>query len=130
MSEETKLKQDLLNLANNLDSAEGVILLKGINSEEMKVSDVLYLQVNPLFAISPLLAAVTDLYEKALSGLEFGLSKGEFSEKDIKEVLAEIRVMIDKFGLITLDLDEESKERRNLIISRGIGSKEVEKEEN
>ena len=130
MSEETKLKQDLLNLANNLDSAEGVILLKGINSEEMKVSDVLYHQVNPLFAISPLLAAVTDLYEKALSDLEFGLSKGEFSEKDIKEVLAEIRVMIDKFGLITLDLDEESKERRNLIISRGIGSKEVEKEEN
>ena len=130
MSEETKLKQDLLNLANNLDSAEGVILLKGINSEEMKVSDVLYLQVNPLFAISPLLAAVTDLYEKALSGLEFGLSKGEFSEKDIKEVLAEIRVMIDKFGVITLDLDEESKEHRNLIISRGIGSKEVEKEEN
>ena len=130
MSEETKLKQDLLNLANNLDSAEGVILLKGINSEEMKVSDVLYHQVNPLLAISPLLAAVTDLYEKALSYLELGLSKCEFSEKDIKEVLAEIRVMIDKFGLITLDLDEESKERRNLILSKGVGSKEVGKEEN
>lgn len=130
MSEEIKLKQDLLNLANNLDSAEGVILLKGINSEEMKVSDVLYHQVNPLLAISPLLAAVTDLYEKALSDLELGLSKGEFSEKDIKEVLAEIRVMIDKFGLITLDLDEESKERRNLISPKGIGSNQVEKEEN
>lgn len=117
-------------MSNNLDSAEGVILLKGINSEEMQVSDVLYHQVNPLLAISPLLVAVTDLYEKALSDLELGLSKGEFSEKDIKEVLAEIRVMIDKFGLITLDLDEESKERRNLIIYRGIGSKEVEKEEN
>ena len=36
MSEEIKVKQDLLDLANNLGSAKGVILLKGIKTEELE----------------------------------------------------------------------------------------------
>ena len=42
MSEEAKVKQDLLNLANNLDSAEGVIVLKGMNTGDMNDFDMFY----------------------------------------------------------------------------------------
>lgn len=36
IEEAQKVKQDLLNLANNLDSAEGVIVLKGIGNKAVE----------------------------------------------------------------------------------------------
>ena len=43
-----KVKQDLINLANNLDSAEGVIVLKGMNTGDMNDFDMFYYEANPL----------------------------------------------------------------------------------
>ena len=130
MTEEMKLKQDLLNLANNLDSAEGLIILKGMNTGDMNDFDMLYHKTNPVLAIPALLATLTDVYESALSDMEFGLAKGEFSKEELKQMDATISSMFLKFNLLTKDLYEESLERRQLILAKGIGSKEVEKEEN
>lgn len=130
MTKETKLKQDLLNLANNLDSAEGLIILKGMNTGVMNDIDMLYHETNPVLAIPALLATLTDLYESALSDMEFGLAKGEFTPEELKTMDTTISSMISKFNLLTKDLYEESLERRRVIVFKGIGSKEVEKEEN
>ena len=130
MSEETKLKQDLLNLANNLDSAEGLIIPKGMNTGDMNDIDMLYHETNPVLAIPALLATLTDIYESALSDMEFGLAKGEFTPEELKTMDSTISSMILKFNSLTKDLYEESLERRQMILTKGIGSKEVEKEEN
>ena len=130
MSEEAKVKQDLLNLANNLESAEGLIILKGMNTGDMNDFDMLYHEANPLLAIPTLLATLTDIYESALSGMEFGLAKGEFTPEELKKMDATISNMLLKFNLLTKDLYEESLERRKTIRLKGIGNKAVEKEEN
>lgn len=129
MADVQKLKQDLLTLANNLDSAEGLIILKGMNTGDMNDIDMLYHETNPVLAIPALLATLTDLYESALSDMEFGLAKGEFTPEELKTMDSTISNMILKFNLLTKDLYEESLERRKVIVFKGIGSKEVEKEE-
>ena len=130
MSEETKVKQDLLNLANNLGSAEGVIVLKGINTGNSDDLDVLKYDINPLLAIPALLSLVSDVYESSLSSMEFGFAKGEFSKEELKDMDSSINDMLLRFNSLTQDLYEESLERRKVISLKGIGSKEVEKKEN
>lgn len=125
-----KVKKDLLNLANNLDSAEGVIVLRGMNTGDMNDFDMLYHEANPLLAIPVLLATLTDIYESALSDMEFGLAKGEFTSEELKKMDATISNMILKFNLLIKDLHEGSLERRKTIQFKGIGNKAVEKEEN
>lgn len=130
MSEESKVRQDLLNLANNLDSAEGLIILKGMNTGDMNDFDSLYHKANLLLSIPVLLATLTDIYESALSDMEFGLAKGEFTPEELKKMDATISNMILKFNLLIKDLHEGSLERRKTIQFKGIGNKAVEKEEN
>lgn len=130
IEEAQKVKQDLLNLANNLDSAEGVIILKGMNTGDMNDFDMFYYEANPLLAIPVLLATLTDIYESALSDMEFGLAKGEFTPEELKKMDATISNMLLKFNLLAKDLYEESLERRKTIRPKGIGNKAVEKEEN
>ena len=125
-----KVKQDLLNLANNLDSAEGVIVLRGMNTGDMNDFDMFYYEANPLLAIPVLLATLTDIYESALSDMEFGLEKCEFTPEELKKMDATISNMILKFNLLIKDLHEGSLERRKTIQFKGIGNKAVEKEEN
>lgn len=129
MSEETKVKQDLLNLANDLGTAEGVIVLKGINTGNFDDLDVLKYDINPLLAIPALLSLVSDVYESSLSSMEFGFAKGEFSKEELKDMDSSINDMLLRFNSLTQDLYEESLERRKVIALKGIGSKEVEKEE-
>lgn len=127
MSEETKVKQDLLNLANDLGTAEGVIVLKGINTGNSDDLDVLKYDINPLLAIPALLSLVSDVYESSLSSMEFGFAKGEFSKEELKDMDSSINDMLLRFNSLTQDLYEESLERRKVIALKGIGSKEVEK---
>lgn len=129
MSEETKVKQDLLNLANDLGTAEGVIVLKGINTGNSDDLDVLKYDISPLLAIPALLSLVSDVYESSLSSMEFGFAKGEFSKEELKDMDSSINDMLLRFNSLTQDLYEESLERRKVIAFKGIGSKEVEKEE-
>lgn len=129
MSEETKVKQDLLNLANDLGTAEGIIILKGINTGNSDDLDILKYNINPLLAIPALLSLVSDVYESSLSSMEFGFAKGEFSKEELKDMDSSINDMLLRFNSLTQDLYEESLERRKVIALKGIGSKEVEKEE-
>lgn len=129
MSEETKVKQDLLNLANDLGTAEGVIVLKGINTGNSDDLDVLKYDINPLLAIPALLSLVSDVYESSLSSMEFGFAKGGLSKEELKDMDSSINDMLLRFNSLTQDLYEESLERRKVIALKGIGSKEVEKEE-
>lgn len=129
MSEETKVKQDLLNLANDLGTAEGIIILKGINTGNSDDLDVLKYDINPLLALPALLSLVSDVYESSLSSMEFGFAKGEFSKEELKDMDSSINDMLLRFNSLTQDLYEESLERRKVIALKGIGSKEVEKEE-
>lgn len=129
MSEETKVKQDLLNLANDLGTAEGIIILKGINTGNSDDLDVLKYDINPLLALPALLSLVSDVYESSLSSIEFGFAKGEFSKEELKDMDSSINDMLLRFNSLTQDLYEESLERRKVIALKGIGSKEVEKEE-
>ena len=130
MSEVQKVKQDLLDLANNLESAEGVIIVKGMNTGDMDDFNMVYYEVNPLLAIPALLSTLTEIYKSALSDMELGLAKGEFSPEELKDVDSTISGMLLKFNLATKDLYEESFEHRKTILSDGIVSKAVEKEEN
>lgn len=130
MEKVQKVKQDLLDLANSLDSVEGLIILKGMNTGDMNDFNMLYHETNPVLAIPALLATLTDIYESALSDMEFGLAKGEFTPEELKTMDTTISGMLLKFNLLTKDLYEESLERRETIKPRGIGSKEVEKDEN
>jgi len=127
---ETKVKQDLLNLANDLGTAEGVIVLKGINSGNSDDLDVLKYDINPLLAIPALLSLVSDVYGSSLSSMEFGFAKGEFSKEELKDMDSSINDMLLRFNSLTQDLYEESLERRKTIQFKGIGNKAVEKEEN
>lgn len=128
MSEEIKVKQDLLDLANNLDSAKGVILLKGINTGNVDDLDVLYHQVNPQLAFSALLSILTDVYESILSNYELGLVKGDFTEEEVKEMNPMTDGMVDTFTRLRKELAEKSYARR-LAILKGIKIEELEKEE-
>ena len=119
-----KVKQDLLNLANNLDSAEGVIVLRGMNTGDMNDFDMLYHEANPLLVIPVLLATLTDIYESALSDMEFGLAKGEFTSEELKKMDATISNMILKFNLLIKDLHEGSLERRKTIHLRVLETKQ------
>ena len=125
MSEETKVKQDLLNLANDLGTAEGVIVLKGINTGNSDDLDVLKYDINPLLAIPALLSLVSDVYESSLSSMKFGFAKGEFSKEELKDMDSSINDMLLRFNSLTQDLYEESLERRKVIALKGIGSKEL-----
>jgi len=128
MSEETKVKQDLLDLANNLDSAKGVILLKGINTGNVDDLDVLYHQVNPQLAFPALLSILTDVYESILSNYELGLVKGDFTEEEVEEMNSMTEDMVKTFTRLRKELAEKSYDRR-LAILKGIKTEELGKEE-
>lgn len=129
MSENKNVKQDLLDLANNLDSSEGVIIIKGINTGNSNELDVLYHKVNPLLAIPAILATASSVYETALSNMEFGLARGEVSKEYVEGMLESVQDMFSNFNSVIEDLFEESNERRSVAL-RGIANKEVDKEEN
>lgn len=129
MSENKNVKQDLLDLANNLDSAKGVIILKGINTGNSNELDVLYHKVNPLLAIPAILATASSVYETALSNMEFSLARGEVSKEYVEGMLESVQDMFSNFNSVVGDLFEESNERRSVVL-QGIANKEVEKEEN
>lgn len=128
MEEVQKVKQGLLNLANNLESAEGVIILSGINAGSSDKLDILYHRVNPLLAIPAILATASSIYETALSDMEFGLAKGEVSKEDVEGMLESVQDMFSNFNSVIENISEESCERRS-VVRQGITNNEVEKEE-
>ena len=122
MGETQKFKEGLLNLANNLDSSNGVILITGINSGDSKQVDVAHYDISPQLAIPALLSTLASVYESVLGLYEHGLESGNFSEEEVKKWNSITDGMFDEFTSIKNDLAEKSFVKRTQII------KELEKE--
>lgn len=122
MEETQKFKEGLLNLANNLDSSNGVILITGINSGDSKQVDVAHYDVSPQLAIPALLSTLASVYESVLGLYEHGLESGNFSEEEVKKWNSITDGMFNEFNSIKNDLAEKSFVKRTQII------KELEKE--
>jgi hypothetical protein len=122
MEETQKFKEGLLNLANNLDSSNGVILITGINSGTSEKIDVNYHELIPQLALPALLSTVSSVYESVLKLYERGLERGDFSEEEVKKWNSIIDNMFNEFNSIKNDLAEKSFVKRTQII------KELEKE--
>lgn len=122
MEETQKFKEGLLNLANNLDSSNGVILITGINSGTSEKIDVGYHELSPQLAIPALLSTVASVYESVLNLYERGLERGNFTEEEVKKWNSITDNMFNEFNSIKNDLAEKSFVKRTQII------KELEKE--
>ena len=122
MEETQKFKEGLLNLANNLDSSNGVILITGINSGTSEKIDVNYHELIPQLALPALLSTVSSVYESVLKLYERGIERGDFSEEEVKKWNSIIDNMFNEFNSIKNDLAEKSFVKRTQII------KELEKE--
>lgn len=121
MEETQKFKEGLLNLANNLDSSNGVILITGINSGTSEKIDVNYHEFIPQLSIPALLSTVASVYESVLNLYERGLERGDFTE-EVKKWNSINDNMFNEFNSIKNDLAEKSFVKRTQII------KELEKE--
>lgn len=122
MEETQKFKEGLLNLANNLDSSNGVILITGINSGTSEKIDVNYHELIPQLALPALLSTVASVYESVLNLYNKGLERGDFTEEEVKKWNSIIDNMFNEFNSIKNDLSEKSFVKRTQII------KELEKE--
>lgn len=122
MEETQNFKEGLLNLANNLDSSNGVILITGINSGTSEKIDVNYHELIPQLALPALLSTVASVYESALNLYDRGLERGDFTEEEVKKWNSIIDNMFNEFNSIKNDLAEKSFVKRTQII------KELEKE--
>lgn len=122
MEETQKFKEGLLNLANNLDSSNGVILITGINSGTSEKIDVNYHELIPQLALPALLSTVASVYESVLNLYNRGLERGDFTEEEVKKWNSIIDNMFNEFNSIKNDLSEKSFVKRTQII------KELEKE--
>ena len=122
MEETQKFKEGLLNLANNLDSSNGVILITGINSGTSEKIDVNYHELIPQLALPALLSTVASVYESVLNLYNRGLESGNFSEEEVKKWNSITDGMFNEFNSIKNDLAEKSFVKRTQII------KELEKE--
>ena len=122
MEETQKFKEGLLNLANSLDSSNGVILITGINSGTSEKIDVNYHEFIPQLAIPALLSTVASVYESVLNLYERGLERGDFTEEEVKKWNSINDNMFNEFNSIKNDLAEKSFVKRTQII------KELEKE--
>lgn len=112
----------MLNLANNLDSSNGVILITGINSGTSEKIDVNYHELIPQLALPALLSTVASVYESVLNLYNRGLERGDFTEEEVKKWNSIIDNMFNEFNSIKNDLSEKSFVKRTQII------KELEKE--
>lgn len=122
MEETQNFKEGLLNLANNLDSSNGVILITGINSGTSEKIDVNYHELIPQLALPALLSTVASVYESVLNLYDRGLERGDFTEDEVKKWNSINDNMFNEFNSIKNDLAEKSFVKRTQII------KELEKE--
>ena len=116
MEETQKFKEDLHNLADNLNESEGVILLTGINSGNSKTLNAVYHKVNYQFAIPALLSTLADVYESVLDSYKHAIKEGNLLEDEVKELNSITDGMFKTFNLIQKDLAENSYIKRIQVI--------------
>lgn len=117
MEETQKMKETLQKLADNLEYANGVVLIQGSNSNNSKDVKVDLYDLNPHFTLSALLATTYEVYMSSLYSLEVNLRNGTQTEEEVNEINQMLESMFKKFNSLQKYEAEKSFVRRNKIIN-------------
>lgn len=116
MVETQKMKETLQKLADNLEYANGVVLIQGANSVNSKDVKVDFYDLNPHLTLSVLLATAYDIYIHSLNSLEVNLKEGTHTEEEVNEMNGMLESMFKKFNSLQKEEAEKSFVKRNQII--------------
>lgn len=116
MEETQKMKETLQKLADNLETANGVVLIRGSNSENSKDVKVDLYDLNPHLTLSALLATAYEVYVSSLYSLAVNLRNGTQTEEEVNEINQMLESMFKKFNSLQKYEAEKSFVRRNKII--------------
>lgn len=116
MEETQEMKETLQKLANNLEEADGIVLIQGANSVNSKDVKVDFYDLNPHLTLSVLLATAYDIYLYSLNSLEIDLRSGNKTEEEVNEVNQILESMFKKFNSLQKEEAEKSFVKRNQII--------------
>ena len=116
MEETQEMKETLQKLADNLETANGVVLIRGSNSENSKDVKVDLYDLNPHLTLSALLATAYEVYMSSLYSLEVNLRNGTQTEEEVNEINQMLESMFKKFNSLQKEEAEKSFVKRNQII--------------
>lgn len=116
MEETQEMKETLQKLADNLESANGVVIIQGTNSINSRDVKVDFYDLNPHLTLSVLLATAYDIYMHSLNSLEVDLREGNRTEEEVNETNEILESMFKKFNSLQKYEAEKSFVRRNKII--------------
>lgn len=116
MKETQEMKETLQKLADNLEIANGVVLIRGSNSENSKDVKVDLYDLNPHLTLSALLATAYEVYVSSLYSLAVNLRNGTQTEEEVNEINKMLESMFKKFNSLQKYEAEKSFVRRNKII--------------
>lgn len=116
MEETQEMKETLQKLADNIDTANGVVLIQGANSVNSKDVKVDFYNLNPHLTLSVLLATAYDIYLHSLNSLEVDLKEGTHMEEEVEEMNEMLESMFKKFNSLQKEEAERSFVKRNQII--------------
>lgn len=116
MEETQEMKETLQKLADNLETANGVVLIRGSNSENSRDVKVDLYDLNPHLTLSALLATAYEVYMSSLYSLEVNLRNGTQTEEEVNEINQMLESMFKKFNYLQKEEAEKSFVKRNQII--------------
>ena len=116
MEETQKMKETLQKLADNLEYANGVVLIQGSNSNNSRDVKVDLYDLNPHLTLSVLLATAYEVYMSSLYSLEVDLKEGTHTEEEVNEMNEMLESMFKKFNSLQKEEAEKSFVKRNQII--------------
>lgn len=109
MKETQEMKETLQKLADNLEYANGVVLIQGSNSNNSRDVKVDLYDLNPHLTLSALLATAYEVYIHSLNSLEVDL-------KEVEEMNEMLESMFKKFNSLQKEEAEQSYACRKGII--------------
>ena len=116
MEETQEMKETLQKLADNLENANGVVLIQGANSVNSKDVKVDFNDLNPNLTLSVLLATAYEVYMSSLYSLEVNLRNGTQTEEEVNEINKMLESMFKKFNALQKEEAEQSYACRKGII--------------
>jgi hypothetical protein len=116
MKEIQEMKETLQKLADNLETANGVVLIRGSNSENSKDVKVDLYDLNPHLTLSALLATAYEVYVSSLYSLAVNLRNGTQTEEEVNEINKMLESMFKKFNSLQKEKAEQSYACRKGII--------------
>ena len=116
MEETQKMKETLKKLADNLEYANGVVLIRGSNSDNSKDVKVSLYDLNPHLTLSSLLATAYEVYMSSLYSLEVNLRNGTQTVEEVNKINEMLESMFKKFNYMQKEEAEQSYACRSQII--------------